>query len=84
MPLFDFSCRACRQEFEALVRPGHPPGCPACGSADLDRKPTVFAVKTSERSQTAAAANRHKHAVAGAKDTAAREAEALKHKHEDH
>jgi hypothetical protein len=35
-------------------------------------------VKTAERSQAAAAANRHKHAVQGHKDTVVREAEAEK------
>ena len=84
MPLFDFTCRACRATFEALVRSGHPPACPNCGSADLEQHLATFAVKTSERSQAAAAANRHKHAVQGHKETMAREAEAEKHRHEDH
>lgn len=84
MPLFDFSCRACGREFEALVRAGHPPACPACGGADLEQKLPTFAVKTPERSQSAAAANRHKYAVQGQKETAEREREAEKHRHEDH
>ena len=84
MPLFDFSCSGCGREFEALVRTGYPPKCPACGSEDLTRKPTTFAVKTPERTQSFAAANRHKYAVAGAKDNAVREAEAKKHRDEDH
>jgi putative FmdB family regulatory protein len=37
MPLYDFKCRACGHEFEALVRPSHDPACPSCGSADLER-----------------------------------------------
>jgi putative FmdB family regulatory protein len=37
MPLFDFRCRACGAEFEALVRPSAAPSCPACGSGDLER-----------------------------------------------
>ena len=37
MPLFDFRCRACREEFEALVRPGAAPACPACAATDLER-----------------------------------------------
>ena len=84
MPLFDFACRGCRTEFEALVRTGHPPVCPSCGGTDLEQKLPTFAVKTAERSQAAAAANRHKYAVAGHKETIAREVEAEKHRHEDH
>jgi putative FmdB family regulatory protein len=37
VPLYDFRCRACGAEFEALVRPPHEPACAACGSADLER-----------------------------------------------
>src|SRR6185503_20179826 len=37
MPLFDFRCRACSEEFEALVRPGAAPACPACAATDLER-----------------------------------------------
>lgn len=84
MPLFDFRCRACGREFEALVRAGQPPACPVCRSGDLERQLSLFAVKTPDRSKAAAAANRHKHAVQGARDTAVREAEAAKHRDEDH
>ena len=37
MPLYDFRCKACGAEFEALVRPSHEPACPSCASADLER-----------------------------------------------
>ena len=84
MPLFDFTCRTCGRQFEALVRTGYPPACPDCGGVDLQQELPTFAVKTADRSQAAAAANRHKHAVQGHKDTMAREAEAEKHRHEDH
>jgi putative FmdB family regulatory protein len=84
MPLFDFHCRACRRAFEALVRAGYPPACPSCNSTDLERQLPAFAVKTPERSKAAAAANRHRYAVQGQKDTAARNVEAARHKREDH
>jgi putative FmdB family regulatory protein len=42
MPLYDFRCRACQDEFEALVRPGSTAACPACASVDLERLVTGF------------------------------------------
>ena len=46
MPLFDFRCRRCGEEFEALVRSGQPAAC-ACGSDDLEQLPSGFAVSSS-------------------------------------
>ena len=37
VPLFDFRCRSCGEEFEALVRPPAAPACPSCASVDLER-----------------------------------------------
>jgi len=37
MPLFEFRCRACGDDFEVLVRNRESPCCPECGGAELDR-----------------------------------------------
>jgi putative FmdB family regulatory protein len=37
MPLYDYRCKACGAEFEALVRPPAAPACPTCASPDLER-----------------------------------------------
>lgn len=37
VPLYDFRCRGCGEEFEALVRPPAVPACRACGATDLER-----------------------------------------------
>jgi putative FmdB family regulatory protein len=54
MPLYDYQCRACKHEFEELVRLGETPVCPACGAADPERKfspsATVSTDKTRKRS----------------------------------
>lgn len=46
MPLFDFRCRSCGNEFEALVRADRPVAC-VCGSGDLEQLPSGFAVSSS-------------------------------------
>ncbi len=43
MPLFDFICRACGKEFEALVMGSSKPHCPECQSEDLQKQMSVFA-----------------------------------------
>ena len=47
MPLYDYQCKKCGHEFEALIRTGDPaPTCTECGSGDLERLLTSFAVST--------------------------------------
>ena len=47
MPIYDFSCRACGNVFEALVRKDEP-ACPQCASKDLERLVSLPAVKSDE------------------------------------
>ena len=51
MPLYDYCCRSCGHEFEALVRSQDAPPqcCPSCKSADLERLLSDFAVNTAEK-----------------------------------
>jgi putative FmdB family regulatory protein len=37
MPLYEYKCRACGHEFEALVRGADTPSCPSCKGQDLER-----------------------------------------------
>lgn len=54
MPLYEFACRACGEQFEALVRSGErPAACPTCGSADFERLLSSFGVKTDAASKSA-------------------------------
>jgi putative FmdB family regulatory protein len=48
MPLFDFRCRSCGSEFEALVRASDLPVCPSCKSAKLEQLPSMFTVSSLE------------------------------------
>jgi putative FmdB family regulatory protein len=48
MPLFDFRCRSCGSEFEALVRSSDTPRCPSCKNAKLEQLPSMFTVSSAE------------------------------------
>jgi putative FmdB family regulatory protein len=43
MPLYDFRCRSCDEQFEALVSTSEVPACTACGGRDVERVYTPFA-----------------------------------------
>jgi putative FmdB family regulatory protein len=53
MPLYEYECRSCGNEFELLVRSGTTPSCPECGSAELARRLSGFGVKTDATSKSA-------------------------------
>jgi putative FmdB family regulatory protein len=43
MPIFDFRCRKCGHEFEALVMGSDQPVCPECGAKKLQKQPSAVA-----------------------------------------
>jgi putative FmdB family regulatory protein len=45
MPIYEFCCNQCQTGFEELVRNGNVPVCPSCGSADVRRLLSSFAVR---------------------------------------
>lgn len=49
MPLFEYRCRSCASQFEALVTRSRAPECPDCNSQDLARLLSVFAVGSQGR-----------------------------------
>jgi putative FmdB family regulatory protein len=55
MPLFEYACKQCNHEFEALVRSAQVPECPACHGTDLERRLSVFAAHTNGTAPVAAA-----------------------------
>jgi putative FmdB family regulatory protein len=46
MPIFEYKCRGCGNEFEALVRKSDTPECPSCKGTELDRLLSLPALKT--------------------------------------
>ena len=55
MPIYEYACRACRHEFETLVRGADTPSCVSCGSADLEKKLSVFAAQKADAAAAMAA-----------------------------
>lgn len=43
MPIYEYACRDCGHEFEALVRSDTVPACPACHATGLDKRLSVCA-----------------------------------------
>ena len=46
MPIFEYRCEGCGQEFELLVRAGTTASCPKCQSTSLERLLSIPAVKS--------------------------------------
>ena len=47
MPIYEFICNACATPFEELIRNGTKPVCPSCGTGDVRRLLSSFAVHSS-------------------------------------
>ena len=43
MPIFEYKCSACGDDFELLVPSDAEEACPSCGSSRIDKKFSVFA-----------------------------------------
>jgi len=43
MPLYEYTCRKCKRDFELLIRSDETPQCPDCGSRKLDKLLSVTA-----------------------------------------
>jgi putative FmdB family regulatory protein len=51
MPIFEYRCTACSEDFEKLVFVTTTQiNCPRCGSADVNKKFSVFAARGLEKS----------------------------------
>jgi putative FmdB family regulatory protein len=69
MPIYEFSCKRCQHQFEALVRGGSAPVCTSCGSEDLERILSLPAVSSDDTRARALGAAKRRDA-AQAKDKA--------------
>jgi putative FmdB family regulatory protein len=46
MPIFEYRCESCGQQFETLVLKGTVPACPECKSEALEKLLSIPAVKS--------------------------------------
>ena len=83
MPIFDYKCRQCSNEFELLVLGSAVPECPTCQSRDLEQLLSGFAVNTDGARQASARASRRAQATSkDFKDQQIAQAEYVKeHRH---
>ena len=44
MPIFEYKCNSCQEEFDLLVNPSTEVACKSCGSADVQKKLSLFGV----------------------------------------
>ena len=80
MPLYEYKCRACGHQFEALVRGTNQPVCPSCQDTDLEKLLSLFAVDSDTTRQSNLQAGR-KHIRKEHRDRAVAEREAIEHHH---
>jgi putative FmdB family regulatory protein len=66
MPLFDYACGNCENEFELLVLRKAEPKCPSCGSSNLEKKLSLSAVKSDGTHARALRAAKQRDARVGA------------------
>ena len=79
MPIFDYQCRGCGEEFELLVLKGTVAACPSCQSQDLEQLISGFAVSSDSIRQANLQAARRKHAASSnVKDQKVAEAEEIR------
>ena len=50
MPIYEYTCKKCSDEFEKLVNSGDKVSCSSCGSTQVSRRLSLFAVNSSAKS----------------------------------
>lgn len=76
MPIYEYKCRSCGNEFEKIVRLGETPNCPSCQGAELERQFSAPGISTQKsRSYTHGIARKRADAIRKEQQHAQREYE---------
>ena len=78
MPIYEYKCRACEHEFEALVLDAKTPPCPQCESQEIERLVSQFAVNSGDTRRLHLSSERQKNAKT-LKEKSVADHEALHH-----
>lgn len=86
MPIYEYRCLRCANEFELIVLRASPvPACPACESPELEQLLSAFAVSSDGiRRANVQAAQRKSAASSDLKDKRVADAEYMSKEHEEH
>jgi putative FmdB family regulatory protein len=80
MPIFEYACKGCGKEFEALVLPTTAaPACPACKSTELEKLISRPAIKSESTHGLAMKAARARDKKQGAENARAQREYELHH-----
>jgi len=86
MPIYEYRCRTCANEFELLILKTSPiPACPSCESRDIEQLLSGFAVDSEGTRQTHLEKARSAYKASGQrKDKQVAEVEYYKKEQEEH
>ena len=80
MPIFEYACKGCGKEFEALVLPTTPaPSCPACKGIELEKLISRPAIKSESTHGLAMKAAKKRDARQSSENARAQREYELKH-----
>ena len=82
MPIFEYRCRTCGYEFEAIVCASLPAACPSCHGTALEQLVSLFSVSSASTRKSALKIAREEYRK-GKKDEAIAHQESVR-KHDDH
>ena len=79
MPIYEYTCKGCGEEFELLLRHDTTAACPSCQSEDIERQLSLTAIKSSGTHERAMRAAKKRDRAQGKEQMAAQREYELRH-----